>query len=360
MRTIDLFSGLGGNSYALHSICHTVGYCELNETCQKILKTRMESGDIDSAPIWPDVSTFHPSKYEPTAILASFPCQDISSAGNGRGLDGERSGLFFEIMRIVDECKKVKMVMMENSPLIKTRGLDDVVEELTKRKFQCRWGYFLASEVGALHLRKRWIMVASKGQQLPKAIIPAHIWGGSSRIPRLIPHPSPLIKSTNIKRMQSLGNSIVPQCIAYSYNCLTQTDGFIECIHSHMKMNETDYLFQTINGKMFCKPKPKSPYPLHKIKIVYNGANGKLYERQSFSTPVHEGPHYSLTVSITCDRTAGMIGVQILHDRETQKRFNPTGRLSMQDMQDQFMLNPCFIEHLMGYPKNWTSIKNKL
>ena len=358
MRTIDLFSGIGGNSYALHDLCKTVAYCELKEDCHAILNTRMKAGDIDTAPIWPDVTTFHPAKYEPTAVLASFPCQDISAAGHGKGLDGERSGLFFEIVRIVDECKKIKMVMMENSPMIKTLGLDVVIHELTKRGFTCRWGYFTASEVGALHQRKRWVMVAFKGNP-PKLLgkPPAHAWGASSRVPRLVPHPSRTTKSANIKRMQCLGNSVVPQCIAYAYDRLTSTPApaFDVCVGDILKFNEDAFLYQAEKGgKTMCTPKPRSPFPRHRITISYEGYGGKPIHRQSFSTPVHGATHYSMHVSISCERSNGMIGIQILYDRETQRRFNPTGKLTMQDMQDKFMLNPCFIEHLMGYPKNWT------
>jgi DNA (cytosine-5)-methyltransferase 1 len=87
------------------------------------------------------------------------PCQDISCAGKGVGIEGKRSGLFFEIIRLVDELKP-KLVFLENVPAIRTRGLDKVLQEFTERRYDCRWTMLSAKEIGALHKRERWFMLS--------------------------------------------------------------------------------------------------------------------------------------------------------------------------------------------------------
>jgi DNA (cytosine-5)-methyltransferase 1 len=92
-------------------------------------------------------------------IYGGFPCQDISCAGRGKGLEGERSGLFFEIMRLVDEIQP-SFIFLENVPAITARGLGAVTAEITRRGYDSRWTTLSAAEVGANHKRQRWWLLA--------------------------------------------------------------------------------------------------------------------------------------------------------------------------------------------------------
>jgi DNA (cytosine-5)-methyltransferase 1 len=92
-------------------------------------------------------------------IGGGFPCQDLSVAGAGKGLDGERSGLFFEIVRLIRECNP-RFVFLENVPAIRTRGGERVVKELASIGYDCRWTTLSASAVGAPHKRERWFLLA--------------------------------------------------------------------------------------------------------------------------------------------------------------------------------------------------------
>ena len=92
-------------------------------------------------------------------IYGGFPCQDISVAGKGKGLEGERSGLFFQIMRLVSEIRP-PFLFLENVPAITTRGLGTVTSEITKAGYDCRWTTRSAAEVGANHRRERWWLLA--------------------------------------------------------------------------------------------------------------------------------------------------------------------------------------------------------
>ena len=92
-------------------------------------------------------------------ICGGFPCQDISYAGIGAGLDGERSGLFFEAIRLVCELRP-QIVVLENVAALLTRGLDRVLGTLAEIGFDAEWHCIPAAAVGAPHIRDRVFVMA--------------------------------------------------------------------------------------------------------------------------------------------------------------------------------------------------------
>jgi DNA (cytosine-5)-methyltransferase 1 len=160
---LDLFSGIGGIALALHPWVQTVAYCEIEKYPQKVLLKNMENGNLDPAPIYPDVTTLKGKDLEHRIdiITGGFPCQDISVAGHGAGLAGERSGLFFEIVRLACELSP-RYIFLENVPAITFRGGTAVVAELTKIGYECRWTTLSAKAVGANHRRERWWLLARR------------------------------------------------------------------------------------------------------------------------------------------------------------------------------------------------------
>jgi DNA (cytosine-5)-methyltransferase 1 len=92
-------------------------------------------------------------------IYGGFPCQDISIAGRGAGLEGERSGLFFQIMRLAKQVKP-SFIFLENVAAITGRGGLRVVREITSLGYDCRWCVISAASVGAMHRRERWFLLA--------------------------------------------------------------------------------------------------------------------------------------------------------------------------------------------------------
>lgn len=120
LNGLDLFSGIGGLTLALAPWVRPVAYCENDAYAQSVLLSRQACGDLPVAPIWDDVRTL--TKMPAVDIIyGGFPCQDISCAGLGAGLEGERSGLFFEVMRLVTEINPI-FVFLENVPAIRMRG----------------------------------------------------------------------------------------------------------------------------------------------------------------------------------------------------------------------------------------------
>jgi DNA (cytosine-5)-methyltransferase 1 len=170
LNGLDLFSGIGGITIALREWVRPVCYCEIEPYAQGVLLSRMADGSLPSAPIWDDITTLKgkaiPKRID--IITGGFPCQDISVAGRGAGLEGERSGLFFEIMRLVDELSP-RFLFLENVPAILARGGLRVTGEIASRGYDCRWCIVSAAEVGAWHKRDRWWLLAYSRCQSERA-----------------------------------------------------------------------------------------------------------------------------------------------------------------------------------------------
>jgi len=161
MNGLDLFSGIGGLSLALSEWVRPIAYCEIEPYCQSVLLSRMAEQKIQESPIWDDIRTFPANEFVGLGdiIYAGFPCQGISVAGLGKGLKDERSGLFFEIVRLAKEIKP-RFIFLENSNVIPTRVGKQIIESLTGIGFSCRWIVKEAREEGAFHIRKRWYCLA--------------------------------------------------------------------------------------------------------------------------------------------------------------------------------------------------------
>lgn len=158
---MDLFSGIGGNSLGLREYIKTIAYCENNKYAQSVLLSRMSEGMLELAPIWDDVKTLKKKdiKHKIDIIVGGFPCQDLSLAGLRKGLEGERSGLFYEIVRLANEIKP-SFIFLENVPGVRTKGLRQVVGAFTEMGYDCRWTHLSASNIGAHHKRERWFFIA--------------------------------------------------------------------------------------------------------------------------------------------------------------------------------------------------------
>lgn len=160
LKLLDLFSGIGGFSLGLErsGAFETVAFCEIEPYCQKVLAKHWPK-----VPIYNDVRTITAEQLAADgiavdAICGGFPCQDISTAGKGAGLAGERSGLWYEYARIIGEVRP-RYVIVENVAALLARGLDEVLRALDALGYDAEWHCIPASAVGAPHRRDRvWIV----------------------------------------------------------------------------------------------------------------------------------------------------------------------------------------------------------
>ena len=144
---------------------HPIGYVEWDDYCQRVIAARIRDGILPDAPIFGDIKTFISEGYAESyqglvdVITGGFPCQDISCAGKGAGIEGERSGLWKEMATTI-RIIRPSYVFVENSPMLTTRGLGTILRDLAEMGFDARWGCVSAANVGAPFKRERIFIVA--------------------------------------------------------------------------------------------------------------------------------------------------------------------------------------------------------
>lgn len=179
MNELALFAGAGGGILGGHLLgWRTRCAVEIDSFCRSVLLRRQADGVLPSFPIWDDVLTFdgRPWAENIDVISAGFPCQDISSAGAGAGIDGERSGLWREVVRIAGEVRP-RFLWLENSPLLVGRGLARVLGDIAGLGMHARWGVLGADDVGAPHFRKRmWVVAYADEDGREWADLPLQPW----------------------------------------------------------------------------------------------------------------------------------------------------------------------------------------
>jgi len=159
LSVLDLFSGIGGFSLGLERTggFYTKAFCEIDKKARLVLNKHWPD-----VPIYEDVAALKGEDIGSVDVICGgFPCQDISLAGKGAGLEGARSGLWFEFHRLIKEIKP-KYVIAENVAALRSRGLDQVLRSLSEIGYDAEWHCIPASAVGAPHQRDRiWIVADS-------------------------------------------------------------------------------------------------------------------------------------------------------------------------------------------------------
>jgi DNA (cytosine-5)-methyltransferase 1 len=161
MNELALFAGAGGGILGGKLLgWRTVCAVEWEPYPASVLIARQNDGILAPFPIWDDVRTFdgRPWRGRVDVVSGGFPCQDISSAGKGAGIDGARSGMWAHMARIIREVQP-QFAFVENSPMLTSRGLGRVLGDLAAMGYDARWGVFGAVDAGAPHKRDRiWIV----------------------------------------------------------------------------------------------------------------------------------------------------------------------------------------------------------
>ena len=180
LNELALFAGAGGGILGGYLLgWRTVCAVEWEPYPASVLCARQNDGLLPPFPIWDDVQTFDGKPWRGIVQVVSggFPCQDISAAaGKGVGIDGERSGMWREMARIIHEVQP-RFAFVENSPMLTSRGLGTVLGDLASMGFDARWGVLGAADVGANHQRDRIWIVARQRERISHAQYHGIGWG---------------------------------------------------------------------------------------------------------------------------------------------------------------------------------------
>lgn len=187
LRELALFAGAGGGILGGKLLgWRTVCAVEWEPYPASVLVARQNDGILEPFPVWNDVQTFNgkPWAGRVDVVSGGFPCQDISSAGKGTGIEGERSGMWRQMARIISEVRP-RFAFVENSPMLTSRGLGTVLGDLAAMGFDARWGVLGANSIGGPHGRARiWIVAANTAKnrraqihEIQKSFSPkANLW----------------------------------------------------------------------------------------------------------------------------------------------------------------------------------------
>ena len=220
LKVLDLFSGIGGFSLGLEQAgMETVAFCEIDKKAKLVLNKHWPD-----VPVFDDVSTLTRETLDARGIsvdviCGGFPCQDISLAGKGAGLEGDRSGLWFQFHRLIKEIQP-HYAIIENVSALRNRGLDQVLRSLDEIGYDAEWHCIPASAVGAPHRRDRiWIVAypmfaGLEGQRFISSRISEELknssyscwWAVEPAVGRVANGVS-----KRVDRLKQLGNAVVPQ-----------------------------------------------------------------------------------------------------------------------------------------------------
>lgn len=239
LKVLDLFAGIGGFTLGLEKtgLYETVAFCEWDAQARQVLKKHWPSvycyGDIKQLEY---NGRYLYSEECQTAgftnidvITGGFPCQDISYAGKGAGIEGERSGHWFHYLRLIDQIKP-RGVIIENVSALRTRGLGTVLQGLHEVGYDAEWHCIPASYFGACHQRDRiWILAYSRCKRR-KGLEPffhfgetgQRRWSGKEDLQKIFNNPfersdswaEPLLRRMDVPlprrvdRLKQIGNSI--------------------------------------------------------------------------------------------------------------------------------------------------------
>jgi DNA (cytosine-5)-methyltransferase 1 len=169
LRVLDLFSGIGGFSLGLERTggFETVAFCEIEPFPRRVL-----------AKHWPEVPCYEDVRTIPLhleelqsadVVTAGFPCQDLSYAGKGAGLAGERSGLWWKVRRTL-RLVRPRFALLENVAALLDRGMGAVLGSMAAIGYDAEWHCIPLSTFGAPHRRDRVCIFAyAQGERCAEA-----------------------------------------------------------------------------------------------------------------------------------------------------------------------------------------------
>ena len=384
LRTLDLFTGIGGITHALRGLATPIGYCEINSGDQAILRNLMARKALPTAPIHPDVRKLDPRAFRGKVdmIVAGWPCVGFSSSGLREGFANEQSGLFKHMMAVIAGVRP-PFVFMENvAPITQVTAarrdnIRSVAKAFGKLDYDLWWIVLPAHAVGAPQIRLRWFCLCVRRDVRSRRLVTAQpysrfVWSKKTEpAERMVP-PS----RTGRLQIQMMGNSVVPDCARaafcllwtglrkplpevygngtrmldlarpvpgkvlddaespFSYACAL-ADGVVRAIPAPRGVDPVKDWGIVLDPKLFKPPRDAPPGPERT-----SGDVTKSLRRRVWATP---------RVSSSSCNSSRFLTRRCKNDLPTQLRFDR----ATPDAQRPGVASPKFAMWLMGYPRGW-------
>lgn len=214
LNVLSLFAGIGGFDLGLERTgkFRTTAFCEIDPDAQAVLRRAWPG-----VAMFDDVTTLEASDVGAVDVICGgFPCQDISLAGRMSGADGKKSGLWRQGFRLAADLRP-RFIILENSPVLRSRGLEILLGELLALGYDAEWHCIPANAVDAPHRRDRlWIIAYPAGERdgLPPLEISAgwdqlkhrNWWDTEPGVRRVVD-----ADAAQPHRLRLLGNAVVPR-----------------------------------------------------------------------------------------------------------------------------------------------------
>lgn len=378
LRSLDLFSGVGGITHALRGLATPVMYCEKDTDCHVVVQKLMRQGKLPKAPIHPDVARLSasaiPGKVD--MIVAGFPCIGFSSSGKREGLDQVGSRLFYHVMRLAKDVRPPLMFFENVDAILGNDDIKKIVRSIRKLGYSMYWVVMPAYTVGAPQKRGRWFCLCVRNGVTGVTIKPSETytrfnWKSEPGV-RMVPRDFPNV----VRRMRMLGNGVVPDCVRAAFlslftGCkvpvprlfqlssrgspplvLSPPEPLGPLLTSHSKA------FACVVGNSTQRiAAPPGLLPPPRLDLVLDpGAykSSKPVSKEATSGFIKKPKPITLWSTIRANN--GAFGMNVLtnrgsHDLGSQLRFERRTKVT----ERKGVTNPVWGEWLMGLPKDWTA-----
>ncbi len=367
LHSLDVFSGIGGVTLALHGVAVPCAYCESNPAATAVLRHNMDLGNIPTAPICADVRHLTSAWLKshqcvrPDLLIGGFPCVGFSIIGHRKGFANKHSAMFYEMLRVYDESG-ARMIFLENVPSIMRFGMSEVIKQLSKRKMTAVWCQLSARDVGAPHIRKRWYCLAyqqNTASERAWAVRALHRLRHSGFEWHREP-PRTLCHSRDSRpRHKLLGNSVVPDAVRHAFRYLITAD---PTCHSVDHMHGGGWpahgaCLSTGPSSLPCCALP-GPSPLKQMKRLNLTFDPRAYvpDRRGLDNPhrLHVAQPIASSFWATPTHSASCASKYLTRRSKTMLSTQVRFEIHTPNDKRECALNPWFLEWLMGFPRDWT------
>ena len=358
LRSLDLFSGIGGFALALQQIATPVAYCDSDPRAVELLRAQMTRGRLAKAPVFPDVKKLRAAQLRTPVdlITAGFPCPDVSVSGPKLGVrGGERTSLIKHVFRLARELHP-SYIFLENVPNIANDriGFKWIQRQLEKLGYDFAYDFVSAASLGAAHMRDRWFLLARRRRPRARQVHP-----------RCPPKLIQLLKlkkrrvsvdfsEANPQALRQFGNAVVPAAACAAFKRLlalldrppadAEAGGGPNAGTGHGGI-QTEGLYVSFRRapRQTCSQGPFRVFPPKPLST----SNHTLTPLTSpFNVPCLPTPRVSSSSGTMTARTKGDLAPVALASNLSEVRRVPSARA-------RGALSPSFVANLMGYPIDW-------